>query len=95
MCNKTVVYSMRKMGKTFAYIASVLGISRQRAHQLFRQAELKYGALNLLRYDERIKSECHRMRKQGAIYKDIAKALGIKKYRAFRMCIDLPNRKHD
>ena len=86
---------MRKMGKTFAYIASVLGVSRQRAHQLFREAELKYGALNLTRFDQRIKNECHRMRKQGAIYKDIAKALGIKKFRAFRMCIDLPSRKHD
>ena len=95
MNNQNFVYSMRKMGKTFAYIASVLGISRQRAHQLFRQAELKYGALNLLRYDERIKSECHRMRKQGAIYKDIAKALGIREHRVFRMCIDLPSRKHD
>lgn len=84
------IYSMRKMGKTFAYIASVLGISRQRAHQLFRDAELKYGALNLTRFDQRIKNECHRMRKQGVIYKDIAKALGIKEHRVFRMCVDLP-----
>jgi hypothetical protein len=27
-------YSMHKMGKTYAYIADILGVSRQRAYQM-------------------------------------------------------------
>jgi len=44
--NRTATaYSMAKMGKTYRYIADILGVSRQRAHQMVVAQSKRFGEL--------------------------------------------------
>lgn len=38
-------YSLARLGKTYTYIGDVLGVSRQRAHQMVKAQSLKFGEL--------------------------------------------------
>ena len=38
-------YSLARFGKTYAYIGEILGVSRQRAHQMVKTQSAKFGEL--------------------------------------------------
>jgi len=38
-------YSLARFGKTYAYIGEILGVSRQRAHQMVKSQAAKFGEL--------------------------------------------------
>lgn len=40
-----IAYSLARFGKTYTYIGEVLGVSRQRAHQMVKAQSAKFGEL--------------------------------------------------
>ena len=51
-------YSLARFGKTYTYIGDVLGVSRQRAHQMVKAQSKKFGALQRRKCSNKEVSKC-------------------------------------
>lgn len=78
---KLQAYSMRKMGKTYAYIADIFNVSVRTLWGVVFKLSQVYGSVEHSR--EAKKRVAVELRKSGKTYKEIGQALGINKKTAF------------
>jgi hypothetical protein len=84
---RATAYSMRRLGKTYSYIAKILGYKYQCVARSVLQLYKKYG--NLENPKPALKKDAIKMRESGMTYSAIAKELGKNETVIFNWTCDI------